>query len=67
MPKFAGGLLRPKIVTEAFSSSEMQVSWKWYNESQGLVEWTFTNPTDKVGSVILARNGYFFSASFSMP
>ena len=64
MPKIAGGLLRPKIVTEAFSSSEMQVSWKWYNEAQGLVEWTFTNPTDAIHTVILFRNGYFFGNAY---
>ncbi len=64
MPKFAGGLLRQKIVTETSSANGLQVSWKWYNEAQGLVEWTFTNPTNAVGTVILFRNGYYFGNAF---
>jgi len=41
------------------------VSWKWYDQSQGVVEWTFTNDGSQKESVILLRNGYYFGGAFA--
>lgn len=40
-------------------SSQVSVGWSWYNQSQGVVEWIFTNadPKNQHG-VVLLRNGY---------
>ena len=40
--------------------STVSVSWKWYDQSQGVVEWTFINDGSQKESVILLRNGYYF-------
>jgi len=45
--------------------SAVTVSWKWYNQSQGIVEWTFTNGGRYKESVILLRNGYYFGGAFA--
>ena len=37
------------------STTDIQVSWKWYDQSQGIVEWTFTNTGKEVESAILVR------------
>ena len=37
------------------TSTPLQVSWKWFDESQGVVEWTFTNPSDSIASGVLVR------------
>lgn len=39
-------------------------SWTWYDQSQGLVKWTFLNPGSSVKSVILYRSGYYFGNAF---
>ena len=44
--------------------SSVSVSWEWYNQSQGVVEWTFTNQGSERESVILLRNGYYFGGAF---
>ena len=44
--------------------SSVSVSWKWVNQSQGIVEWTFTNQGSQRESVILLRNGYYFGGAF---
>jgi hypothetical protein len=41
------------------------VSWSWYDQSQGIVEWTFTNDGPYKESVILLRNGYYFGGAFA--
>ena len=45
--------------------SSVSVSWKWYDQSQGVVEWTFTNQGSQKESVILLRNGYYFGGAFA--
>ena len=45
--------------------SSVSVSWKWYDQSQGVVEWTFTNDGSQKESVILLRNGYYFGGAFA--
>ena len=45
-------------------STNIDVNWGWYDESQGLVEWTFTNIGGVQASVILLRNGYYFGGAF---
>jgi len=45
--------------------SSVSVSWSWYDQSQGVVEWTFTNQGSQRESVILLRNGYYFGGAFA--
>jgi len=45
--------------------SSVTVSWSWYNQSQGIVKWTFTNDGLQKESVILLRNGYYFGGAFA--
>ena len=45
--------------------SSVSVGWKWYDQSQGIVEWTFTNQGSQKESVILLRNGYYFGGAFA--
>jgi len=45
-------------------ATDVAVSWKWSNESNGLVQWTFTNSGTTEKSVVLFRNGYFFGGAF---
>jgi len=44
--------------------SAVTVSWSWYDQSQGIVEWTFKNLGSSKESVILLRNGYYFGGAF---
>lgn len=48
----------------AKATTAMGISWQWYDESQGLIQWTFSNPTDQQQSVVLERNGYYFGNAF---
>lgn len=43
---------------------DLQVSWKWYNQDKGLVEWTFTNIGNAIGSGLLFRATYPFGNAF---
>jgi hypothetical protein len=45
--------------------SSVTVSWSWYDQSQGIVKWTFTNQGSQKESVILLRNGYYFGGAFA--
>jgi len=45
--------------------SSVSVSWSWYNQSQGIVKWTFANDGSQRESVILLRNGYYFGGAFA--
>jgi len=58
-----GGLIFPKpgVLSQ---SPNVNISWKWYNEQEGLVEWTFQNQSSNQVSVILLRNGYYFGNAF---
>jgi len=40
------------------------VRWSWYDENNGIVEWTFKNNTSDVATVALFRNGYYFGGAF---
>lgn len=53
--------VRFRMTHEAINVS---VSWSWYNEKQGTVEWTFRNADTKEHSVLLLRNGYYFAGAF---
>lgn len=44
--------------------SKVNVSWKWNDEAQGLVEWTFANIDSSMHSVVLFRSGYYFAGAF---
>lgn len=46
------------------AATNVSVSWSWYNEKQGTVEWTFRNSDTKEHSVMLLRNGYYFAGAF---
>jgi len=45
-------------------SQNISVTWSWYDENQGIVEWTFHNLGKQTESVILLRNGYYFGGAF---
>ncbi len=45
-------------------ATNVSVSWGWYDQSQGVVQWTFKNSDSKAHSVILLRNGYYFGGAF---
>jgi len=45
-------------------SQNVVVTWEWYDKSQGIVKWTFTNTGKAQESVILLRNGYYFGGAF---
>jgi len=45
-------------------SSKVSVGWSWYDESQGVVEWTFENSDTVPHAVILLRNTYYFGGAF---
>lgn len=45
-------------------ASNVNVNWSWYNEKQGVVQWTFHNSDKSEHSVILLRNGYYFAGAF---
>lgn len=66
-----GGLFRNDVVelikrlTDSANRADVpSVVWEWYDISKGLVEWTFSNPTDKTVSVMLFRNAYYFGNAF---
>jgi len=58
--------LRPvrRSVSGLTQQSSVTVSWSWFDQSQGIVEWTFTNQGSQRESVILLRNGYYFGGAF---
>ena len=60
--RVAGGLIgryrRMKLI------EEVDVTWSWYDENAGIVEWTFKNNSDKTVTVALFRNGYYFGGAF---
>jgi len=66
--KIAGGRLftgiaKPRemrVVKDALPT----VTWGWYDQAEGIVKWTFVNPTSKEVSLMLFRNGYFFGNAF---
>lgn len=45
-------------------SQNVTVTWSWYDEAQGIVEWSFHNLGSQTESVILLRNNYFFGGAF---
>lgn len=62
IPKIGDLSLPVNIAPHA--TSQVTADWKWHDETQGLVEWTFANPTNEQKSVILLRNGYYFGNAF---
>ncbi len=42
----------------------ISVSWKWYDEKNGTVEYTFSNPGKSVRSAVLYRSGYYFGNAY---
>lgn len=53
-----GGLILKKEI------ANIDVSWKWNDQANGLVEWTFTNNATVQQSGILFRNQYPFGDAF---
>jgi len=45
-------------------SSKVSVNWRWYDQANGVVEWSFDNADTAAHSVILLRNGYFFGGAY---
>ena len=56
----------PRILKQLAThlSSKVSVAWSWYDQSNGIVEWTFTNGDSAQHSVVLLRNGYYFAGAF---
>ncbi len=65
---YSGGIVRPDVAAKhriaRQAAEQIQISWKWYDESQGLVQWTFTNPGTAPATCVLLRNGYYFGGAF---
>ncbi len=59
-----GGIIRPDVVSKHVVPNIVNVTWAWNNESQGLVQWTFSNTSPEQQSVILLRNNYYFGNAF---
>ena len=56
-----GGLILPK---KRVASTDVQVSWEWYEQNHGVVKWTFSNLGDSVASGLLFRATYPFGNAF---
>ena len=56
--------IREVIAKFTHVASGVSVNWAWYNERQGVVQWTFQNRDSAEHSVILLRNGYYFAGAF---
>jgi hypothetical protein len=41
--------------TTCSSAGGVQVTWKWVNQTTGLIEWVFSNPTNSTRAVVLNR------------
>ena len=57
------GVAKPKP-SGVYPSKTPLVTWNWYNEDEGVVQWVFDNQTPKTVSFLLFRNGYFFGNAF---
>lgn len=44
--------------------SNASVGWSWNNESGGIVQWSFSNPTSEQKSVVLLRSSYYFGNAY---
>jgi len=63
--KSVGGIIYPKSMTKVVTSADnVTVSWDWYDETNGIVEWMFINESSNQQTVILYRNGYYFGNAF---
>lgn len=45
-------------------STGISATWSWYEQSQGLVRWTFSNSSESQASAVLLRSGYYFGNAF---
>ena len=43
---------------------KINVSWKWYDEKNGTVQWNFSNSSSKKISAVLYRSEYYFGNAF---
>jgi len=62
MKTFHGGILLTDEMR--INSENVNVSWAWYNETQGTVKWSFKNNFTTVKSFLLFRNSYYFGNAF---
>ena len=62
MEKITGGIILTSDMKA--KSQNVNVSWTWYNQSQGTVKWTFTNNFSTEKSFLLYRNSYYFGNAF---
>ncbi len=63
-PKIVGGIITRSTERVEVSTRNLKVSWAWYNESQGLVAWTFQNTGSQQATAVLYRNSYYFGNAF---
>ena len=54
----------PYLESQKKPDSTLKVSWSWYNQSQGTVNWTFTNGSTGTRTFLLLRNSYYFGNAF---
>jgi len=56
--------VKARLSSLVSQSQNVVVTWEWYDKSQGIIKWTFTNNGKIQESVILLRNGYYFGGAF---
>jgi hypothetical protein len=62
--KIVGGIINRAHEKAEASSSNLKVSWAWYNEDAGIVAWTFQNSGGQKSTGILSRNSYYFGNAY---
>jgi hypothetical protein len=62
MTEIIGGIILEKRMPETLP--KVTVSWTWFDQLNGTVEWTFKNNTNSVQSFLLFRNTYYFGNAF---
>ncbi len=61
----AGLILKKDDIKKKYANTaNVAVSWKWYDEAQGLVEWTFVNNGASQATGLLYRVNYPFGNAF---
>ncbi len=62
MTEIVGGIILEKKLPETLP--KVTVSWIWFDQINGTVEWTFKNNTNSNQSFLLFRNSYYFGNAF---
>jgi hypothetical protein len=62
--RISGGIINRNHEQLEASSQNLKVSWSWYSEEQGIVEWTFQNISSQEATGLLLRNSYYFGNAY---